>query len=179
MPTTSDGWINLSPDVLGRRDPPVAAGEREMLESWLEFHRSTLLTKCDGLTSEQLKVRSVPPSSLSLIGLVRHLTQVERNWFRSAFTADNVDPVHAPDAEFDAEGADISADLARYGAEVEHSRRIAAQCADLDTVGAGVRDGRHIAPSLRWIYLHMIEEYARHNGHADLLRERIDGAVGV
>jgi hypothetical protein len=161
-----------------RRDPPVAAGERAMLESWLEFHRATLLTKCEGLSDAQLRQRSVPPSSLSLLGLVRHATQVERNWFRAALT-DDTEPLYAGQDEFDVDTADAAADLARLRAEVEHSRRVAAAQPSLDTLGTGIRGGERIAPSLRWIYVHMIEEYARHNGHADLLRERIDGAVGV
>ncbi|SDS05053.1 DinB family protein [Actinopolymorpha singaporensis] len=167
-----------------REDPPVAAGERAMLESWLEFHRATLLTKCEGLTDDELRTRSVPPSSLSLLGLVGHLTGVERNWFRSAFA-----PLGAPvtdgadgrtDIDFDdVADVDTATVMARFHAEVEHSRRVAAEQPSLDTLGTGIRGGQRIAPSLRWVYVHMIEEYARHNGHADLLRERIDGAVGV
>jgi uncharacterized damage-inducible protein DinB len=161
-----------------RLDPPVAAGERAMLESWLEFHRATLLTKCEGLSDAQLKARSVPPSSLSLLGLVRHAAQVERNWFRAALT-DDTGPLFAGQEEFDVDAADAAADLALLRAEVEHSRRVAAAQPSLDALGTGIRGGERIAPSLRWIYVHMIEEYARHNGHADLLRERIDGVVGV
>lgn len=164
--------------VIDRTDPPFAVGERETLESWLDFHRATLLTKCEGLSDDQLKTCAVPPSSLSLLGLVRHVAQVERNWFRAAFTDDG-DPLYEQDAEFDVENADVAADLALLRAEVEHSRRVAAAQPSLDTRGTGVRGGERIAPSLRWVYVHMIEEYARHNGHADLLRERIDGVVGV
>jgi hypothetical protein len=155
-----------------------------MLEAWLEFHRATLLMKCDGLTDEQLKTRSVPPSSLSLLGLVRHLTAVERNWFRRALVEG--DPprrdvsMDKPDEDFvDVEAADAAADIARFQEELDHSRRVAAEQQGLDTIGSGVRGGRQVAVSLRWIYVHMIEEYARHNGHADLLRERIDGSTGV
>ncbi|MBO0828398.1 MAG: DinB family protein [Streptosporangiales bacterium] len=150
-----------------------------MLEAWLEFHRATLLTKCAGLTDDQLGTRSAPPSSLSLLGLVRHAAQVERNWFRAAFT-DDAEPLFASDLEaFDVETADAATDFARLRAEVEHSRRVAAALSTLDARGTGIRGGERIAPSLRWVYVHMIEEYARHNGHADLLRERIDGVVGV
>lgn len=150
-----------------------------MLETWLDFHRATLLSKCAGLTGEQLGARSVPPSSLSLHVLVRHMTQVERNWFRAAFTDDPGPAFPAGQDEFDADTADAETDVARFDAEVEHSRRLAAAQPSLDTLGTGIRGGERIAPSLRWVYVHMIEEYARHNGHADLLRERIDGAVGV
>ncbi|SFH11255.1 Protein of unknown function [Actinopolymorpha cephalotaxi] len=163
-----------------------------MLESWLEFHRATLLTKCEGLTEDQLRTRSVPPSSLSLLGLLGHLTGVERNWFRSAFapagtpatdspdvrTDDDVDDVKDIDVD-DVKEVDAATVLARLHAEVAHSRRVAAEQPSLDSLGTGIRGGERIAPSLRWVYVHMIEEYARHNGHADLLRERIDGVTGV
>lgn len=161
-----------------------------MLESWLEFHRATLLTKCEGLADEQLRTRSVPPSTLSLLGLVGHLTGVERNWFRSAFastasvgasetdTTDGADD--RKDIDFDdVADVDTATVMARFHAEVAHSRRVAAGQPSLDSLGTGIRGGQRIAPSLRWVYVHMIEEYARHNGHADLLRERIDGVVGV
>jgi uncharacterized damage-inducible protein DinB len=172
------------PGATDRREPPFIAAERAMLESWLDFHRATLLTKCEALTDEQLKTRSVPPSSLSLLGLVRHLAQVERNWFRRALTGEDAAPLYQSndslDADFDNVGAaDVTADLAQFCDEVEHCRRLAAEHPDLDTVGSGVREGQQVSVSLRWIYVHMIEEYARHNGHADLLRERIDGVTGA
>jgi uncharacterized damage-inducible protein DinB len=155
-----------------------------MLDSWLDFHRATLLTKCDGLTDEQLKTRSVPPSSMSLVGLVRHMTEVERIWFRNALAGEDAKPVYYSDdnkdGEFDdVDAADVAGDLARYRDEIERCRRVTADHPDLDTVGTGIRDGRQATLSLRWIYVHMIEEYARHNGHADFLRERIDGVTGV
>jgi len=164
-----------------RHDPPLVAGEREMLDAWLDYHRATLLVKCEGLTDQQLKTRSVEPSSLSLLGLVRHMTEVERNWFRRVLVAEDAKPVYyAPgndDGDFDdVEAADVAADMQRFADEVEHCRRAAGEYPDLDTIGKGARHGREF--SLRWIYVHMIEEYARHNGHADLLRERIDGRTG-
>jgi hypothetical protein len=174
-----------------RRDPPFTAAERAMLEAWLEFHRATLLIKCAGLTDEQLKTRSVPPSSLSLLGLVRHLTEVEANWFRRALVTSDPQASDVATAarrttraatgdDFDdVETADPAADLARFHHELDHSRRVAAEQQDLDTIGTGFRGGRDVAVSLRWIYVHMIEEYVRHNGHADLLRERIDGSTGA
>ncbi len=164
-----------------RTDPPTVAGERAALEGWLDFHRSTLLGKCQGLTGEQLAQRAVPPSSLSLLGLVRHMTDVERAWFRirSAgetglgfrYAADEL-----PDADFDlAEPSGAKAALAAYQEERELARAAMAG-RSLDDTFFHDRYGRTL--DLRWVYLHMIEEYARHNGHADLLRERIDGVTG-
>jgi uncharacterized damage-inducible protein DinB len=167
-----------------RPEPPFFADERTMLDAWLDFHRATLIAKCEGLSEDQLRTRSVPPSSMSLIGLVRHLADVERNWFRRALAGEDIEPLYYsranPDGEFDdVDTADVVVDLAQYRAEVEEARRAAAQYSDLDQAGTGFRDGHHTPMSLRWIYVHMIEEYARHNGHADFLRERIDGVTGV
>jgi uncharacterized damage-inducible protein DinB len=177
------------PPAPARVDPPYRDGERAAVEAWLEFHRATLLMKCAGLTPEQLGRRSVPPSSLSLRGLLRHMTEVERSWFRRVLAGEQAPPLYyGPDDEdgdFDAIGRDtdhpdtdtaVARELAAFTAECDVSRALAAAHDSLDDVGAGLRHGKQV--SLRWIYLHMIEEYARHNGHADLLRERIDGAVG-
>jgi uncharacterized damage-inducible protein DinB len=155
-----------------------------MLEAWLDFHRMTLLDKCDGLAGDQLAARSVPPSALSLLGLVRHLTEVERNWFRRTLAAEAVDAVYGAESAggSDFSGADpahAAGDVQRFRDEVEHCRAVAARCPDLDATATGVRDGQRVEVSLRWIYVHMIEEYARHNGHADLLREVVDGVTGV
>lgn len=167
------------PDI-DRPDPPYAADERTMLEAWLDFHRASLLRKCAGLTGEQLTERAVPPSTLSLLGLVRHLAEVERGWFRGGWQPDLDRPLweDADDVDADLNATDpnrADADLGVYRREVDLARDEAA--------GHGLDDATR-APwrshdvTLRWIYLHMIEEYARHNGHADLLRERIDGATG-
>jgi uncharacterized damage-inducible protein DinB len=161
-----------------RVEPSFVLPEREMLEQWLEYHRATLLWKCEGLSHEELKRRSVEPSSMSLLGLVRHMADVERNWFRRVLDHQEAAGIFfseaSPDGEFDdVADADAEADFATYRAEVEAARAIAATRALDDT---GTRRGEPC--SLRWVYVHMIEEYARHNGHADLLRERIDGAVG-
>ncbi|HEY7043915.1 MAG TPA: DinB family protein [Nocardioidaceae bacterium] len=177
----------IEPQTIERAEPPFAADERTMLDAWLDFHRATLLTKCEGLTEDQLRTRAVPPSSLSLLGLVRHMADVERSWFRRALAGearDDAPPQYYsddnPDGEFDdVDTADALADLARYRDEVARCRQVAAVHTDLEALGNGVRDGRRAPMSLRWIYLHMIEEYARHNGHADFLRERIDGVTGV
>jgi hypothetical protein len=165
-------------DVVERSDPAQISDERSALESWLEFHRSTLLLKCAGLEPEQLALRSCPPSILSLLGLVRHMTQVEA-WFHDF----DREPAGVrywtdEDPEGDFDGVDPSraeADLIAYRASVERARA-AVTGLDLDEISPELDDGPY---SLRWIYLHMIEEYARHNGHADMLRERIDGATGV
>jgi uncharacterized damage-inducible protein DinB len=169
------------PPMNGRRDPPFIAGERQMLESWLEFHRATLLGKCAGLDDDQLRTRSVPPSSLSLLGLVRHMTDVERGWFRRVLRDEDAPPLYwwagNEDGDFDdVDTADVASCFAAFHDELDTVRRIAAEHADLDAVGRRQRHGHDV--SLRWIYVHMIEEYARHNGHADFLRERIDGATG-
>ncbi|WP_033258335.1 MULTISPECIES: DinB family protein [Kitasatospora] len=153
-----------------------------MLGAWLDFHRSTLALKCEGLTPDQLRERACPPSSLSLLGLVRHMTEVERHWFRKVLAGQALDPAGGywteefPDGDFDlVDGADPVTDSALWQAEVAFARSAAASVS-LDTVGASRWRGNDV--TLRWILVHMIEEYARHNGHADLLRERIDGATG-
>jgi hypothetical protein len=159
---------------------PLTSDERTMLDAWLEYHRSTLLMKCSGLTEDQVKRRSCPPSTLSLLGLVRHMTDVERAWFRHGFAGESVGPIYYSDGNIDGDFDDVdSADAARdfsaYLAELAACRAAVAH-ASLDDTFVRRRDGRE--SSLRWVYLHMIEEYARHNGHADLLRERIDGVKG-
>jgi len=150
-----------------------------LLTAWLEFHRATLLSKCAGLTAEQLAARSPAPSGLSLLGLVRHMTELERLWFRQLlggeelsgiyFTSDN------PDGDFnDGTPASAAADLEVYLREVELARAATAGHKPDETIL--VRDSD---VSVRWIYLHMIGEYARHNGHADQVREHADGAMGL
>jgi uncharacterized damage-inducible protein DinB len=163
-----------------RVDPPALGGERESLEGWLEYHRQTLLFKCAGLNAEQLRTRSAPPSSLSLLGLVRHMTDVERAWFRRRVSGEQIEFRYSrpdsPDADFDeVDGAGAEADFAAFTNEIELARRAAAG-RPLDSTFIHSRTKEEL--SLRWVYLHMIEEYARHNGHADLLRERIDGVTG-
>ncbi|HEY2792461.1 MAG TPA: DinB family protein [Micromonosporaceae bacterium] len=156
----------------------LPAGERESLQAWLEFHRATLMMKCAGLTPEQLATESCPPSTLTLIWLVRHMTGVE-GWFHSFDGQPDIDD--PDDAEPSAE--QVERDMAAYLASVERARGAVADV-DLDTVidlPHWVADDQPKIwepTSLRWVYQHMIEEYARHNGQADLIRERIDGAVG-
>jgi hypothetical protein len=158
---------------------PEILDERAGLEGWLDYHRDTLLLKCSGLTVDQLRERAVPPSTLSLLGLVRHLAEVERSWFRTRLAGEAVGLLYCsddnPDGDFDdVDSADAEADLATYRSEVELARQAAAGKELSDTFD---RPGRPTL-DLRWVYLHMIEESARHNGHADLLRERIDGVTG-
>jgi hypothetical protein len=171
-------WIAPKID---RSEPLRITDERTALEAWLDFHRATLLHKCSGLSPEQLVVRSVEPSSLTLLGLVRHMAEVERSWFRRRFAGEEIDFLYCevddnPDGDFDdVDPVGAEADFATFDREVELARAAAA--------GHSLDETFHHAYlkvdlDLRWIYIHMIEEYARHNGHADLLRERIDGTVG-
>jgi hypothetical protein len=161
-----------------RTDPPQVSEDRDSLDAWVDYHRATLLMKCAGLAPEQLVERSCPPSTLSLLGLVRHLTEVE-SWFHDFDgkpTGDWYSTDEDPDACFNTvDPSRADADLAAYNASVARARA-AVKGRDLGEISPEPDDGRPV--SLRWIYLHMIEEYARHNGHADLLRERIDGATG-
>ncbi len=165
-----------------RTEAPRTAGEREALESWLDYHRDTLLAKCAGLGDARLKERAVPPSGLSLLGLVRHMTEVERWWFRAHAGGQDVVEEYCtdeqPDADFDdLDGADAQADLETFRREVE-ATRAAVDGRQLDDIVASRGHRKDVRMNVRWIYLHMIEEYARHNGHADLLRERVDGLTG-
>lgn len=173
---TSTTWT--APTV-ERIDPPQIAGERETFQGFLDYHRRTLLTKCANLTESQLKTASVEPSNLTLLGLVRHMTDVERWWFRRRIAGEPITGVYwtreNPDGDFDdVADADPAADLAAYERECT--------AADAAVAGRSLDDTfthpRHGELSVRWVYAHMLEEYARHNGHADLIRERIDGATG-
>jgi uncharacterized damage-inducible protein DinB len=162
-----------APEVT-RYDGPLPAGERATLQVFLDWQRATLLYKCQGLTGEQLAERNLAPSGLSLLGLVRHMTRVERIWFRQRFAAEPVDELFAHDADFQAANpARAAEDYARFTGELPLADAAAAH-APLEATFAVPGE----TLTLRFIYVHMIEEYARHNGHADLLRERIDGAVG-
>jgi uncharacterized damage-inducible protein DinB len=150
------------------------------LTEFLRTQRLTLELKCAGLDAEQLATRSVEPSTMSLLGLIRHMAEVERAWFLERFTrqtdlAELFCTDEYPDGDFDlADSAYAESDFARY----------AAGCAAADDAARGhsldetfVR-ASGLTQDLRWIYIHMIEEYARHNGHADLIRELIDGVTG-
>ena len=162
-----------------RTDEPVTGDERLMLDGWLDHHRDTLLLKCAGLTAAQLKQAAAEPSTLTLLGLVRHMAEVERSWFRIRAAGQDVGWLFCSDTNLDGDlddvaGADAEADFATFRDEVRLAREAAAGL----PLEHEFSTKRHTAMSLRWVYLHMIEEYARHNGHADLLRERIDGVTG-
>jgi uncharacterized damage-inducible protein DinB len=153
-----------------------------MLVDFLGAQRATLELKCAGLDAE-LSRRSVEPSTLSLLGLVRHLADVERRWFRRVLAAQDAPSLFsskdAPDGDFDGVVSDPAVVVAAWDAwrtEVAFSEHFVTEAPDLDIVGEDAWRG---TVSLRWVLIHMIEEYARHNGHADLLRERIDGAIGL
>ncbi|WP_328417365.1 MULTISPECIES: DinB family protein [unclassified Micromonospora] len=164
-----------------RIGPPVTGGERETLRAFLDFHRATLALKCDGLSDEELRRQSMPPSSLSLLGLVRHLAEVERAWFRRVIDGEDVGLVWSATGDYqqayDASSATRAEAFDAWQREVEHARRIERAAPSLDVTGHNARSGEDV--SLRLVMLHLIHEYARHNGHADFLREGIDGTVGV
>jgi uncharacterized damage-inducible protein DinB len=169
-----------APEITDRVEPGPSGPERKQLDAWLDFHRKTLLVKCAGLTGEQLATASVPPSNLTLIGLVRHMAEVERSWFRIRFKREGAGSIwiteDQPDADFEnASAASAEEDYATFLQEVELARAATAD-RDLDET---YHNKYFDAPmDLRRIITHMVEEYARHNGHADLIRECIDGATG-
>lgn len=152
-----------------------------MLRAFLDYHRATLAMKCDGLSDEELRRRSMPPSTLSLLGLVRHMAEVERAWFRRVINAEDIPLVWSAEGDFqvayDVSGAVRSEAFEAWRTEVEHARRIEQAAPSLDVTGHQAKWGQDV--SLRLVMLHLIHEYARHNGHADFLREAVDGAVGA
>ncbi|PRH80934.1 Mini-circle protein [Streptomyces solincola] len=165
-----------------RVDPPLTGGEREMLRGALDYHRATLALKCEGLGDEELRRRSMPPSALSLLGLVRHMAEVERAWFRRTLAGEaELSLVWSADGDFqrayDAQGASVPEAFAAWRAEVAWARRFEAAAESLEVTGVNRRHGVEV--SLRWVMLHLVHEYARHNGHADLLREGVDGTTGA
>ena len=137
--------------------------------------------KCDGLSDEDLRRQSMPPSTLSLLGLVRHMAEVERAWFRRVINGEDIPLVWSDKGDFqvayDASAATRSEAFDAWQTEVKHSRRIEEEAESLDVIGYQAKWGENV--SLRLVMLHLIHEYARHNGHADFLREGIDGTVGA
>ncbi|MFB7180737.1 DinB family protein [Streptomyces sp. NPDC056257] len=163
-----------------QRTRPVLVGdERATLTSILQWQRDTLMMKCAGLSEEQLRTRAVPPSGLSLLGLVRHLAEVERGWFRNVLGGEDVRGYFPKNeagewTEFHVDDADVARSFRIWEETCRRSREIVEAAESLDVTG-------HFGDqpySLHYILTHMIEEYARHNGHADLLREAIDGTTG-
>ena len=171
----------LDPASDPREGATSLGDERATLIEFLRGQRLTLQLKCEGLDAAQLARRSVEPSTMSLLGLVRHMAEVERKWFRQRFAGKDVPNRYQseaePDGDFDGAVADqvvIDEAWAAWRDEVAFAEQFARET-DLNFVG---RDGAGNPISLRELLVHMIEEYARHNGHADLLRERIDGRIG-
>jgi uncharacterized damage-inducible protein DinB len=170
-------WTAPSPPTPA--DGPLVGSDRPILEAFLAWQRNTLLNICAGLTGEQLSERAVPPSNLTLLGLVRHMAKVERIWFRQRAAGEDVEAMYdlanGKDADFnDLVPANAESDFARYVDECQLAAAAAAGLAFDDTFV--LNDETY---SLRLVYVHMIAEYARHNGHADLLRERLDGTTGA
>lgn len=160
---------------------PLTGTERETLRGYLDFHRATLAMKCEGLTDDELRTRSMPPSTLSLLGLVRHMAEVERTWFRKVVAGEDITLVYSDvndyQVAYDASKATREDAFAKWQAEVEQARRIEREADSLDTVVHAARWDADV--SLRLVMMHVTLEYARHNGHADFLREGIDGVVGA
>lgn len=180
LPERSFGWSDMwvSPEH-DPRDDSTLVGERAVLTGYLRNYRLTLELKCSGLDAEQLTRRSVPPSNLSLLGLLRHLTEVERYWFRNAMAGEDVPDLYVREGESDwdidgavAEEAVVEEAWQNWRAEVKYGEEFVAAAADFDLTAP---DGEN---NLRDVLVHLIEEYCRHMGHADLIRERIDGRVG-
>jgi uncharacterized damage-inducible protein DinB len=156
--------------------------EKSNLVEYLRAYRLTMELKCADLDAGQLALRSVPPSTMSLLGLIRHMADVERNWFRRVMAGQDAPPYYWSDGQDDRDWLGAVADPAvvaqawqDWRDEVAFAERYVADTDDLARRGT-MRDGSTV--SLRDVLLHMVEEYARHCGHADLLRERIDGRVG-
>lgn len=164
-----------------RIGPPSKGSERDTLRAFLDYHRATLAMKCEGLTDEELRKQSMPPSTLSLLGLVRHMAEVERAWFRRVFEDNGAPMVWSEKVDFqaayDASASTRDEAFTAWDAEVENSRRIEREAETLDRTGYQPRWGEEV--SLRMVMVHVLLEYGRHNGHADLLREGVDGTVGA
>jgi uncharacterized damage-inducible protein DinB len=159
---------------------PRTGDERELLRAYLDFHRETLALKCAGLSDDDLRRRTTP-SSMSLLSLVRHMAEVERAWFRRVVDGQDIPLVWSPDGDFqaayDVAHAVPEEAFTAWRAEIAIARDIEAAAPSLDVRGVDRRSGDEY--SLRRVLVHLIQEYARHNGHADVIREGIDGATGV
>jgi uncharacterized damage-inducible protein DinB len=173
-----DLWVDPENDP--RAPDAEAKGEKAVLGQYLDHYRMTLEMKCDGLDAEQLARRSVPPSTLSLLGLLRHMAKVEHSWFRRTIEQQDLPRLYwsEEDRDLDFNGAvaddDVVADAwEAWWREITHARKVY-DGLDLDAVV----DVGGEPTEAREIIVHMVEEYARHAGHADLLRECIDGRTG-
>ena len=167
-------WVDPADDP---RETPPPRGEKDVLAGYLRAYRMTLEMKCDGLDAEQMARASVPPSNLSLLGLVRHLTGVEHSWFRRRLDGQDVPRLHERDSDFEVgtpSEADVAAAWEAWRAEVAFAE---AWLDAADDLGRLVDLGEEEV-EVRDIVVHMVEEYARHCGQADLLRECIDGRTG-
>lgn len=180
QPERTFGWQDMwaPPQDDPRESGDAPRGERATLVRYLRDRRLTLLLKCEGLTPEQLARRSVAPSDMSLLGIVRHLAEVEQYWFRIVMAGERPERHYRGSAAIafhDAVGDEshVADAWRRWHDEVAHAEGLVDATPDLGTVGRGPEQ-----PELREVLVHMIEEYARHLGHADLLRERVDGRVG-
>jgi hypothetical protein len=176
-----DMWVDPDEDPRGSDDAKLVDEPTTLLE-YLRGYRLTLEMKCADLDASQLARRSVPPSTMSLLGLVRHMAEVERGWFRRAMAGEDAPRLYCSaqnrDGDWDGAVADPAVVAEAWTAwrnEVDYAERFMSAGPDLSTTGRSW-DGSAI--QLRSVLVHMIEEYARHCGHADLLRERIDGRIG-
>ena len=170
-------WTAPTPASIA--DEPLVGDDRPILESFLAWQRRTLLNVCAGLTGEQLAARPIPPSNLSLLGLVRHMAKVERTWFRQRAAGEPIGPLYDQSQDKDTDFNDLDParaeqDFAVFDQECRLADAAAARLAFDDTF-----ELRGDTYSVRLVYVHMIAEYARHNGHADLLRELTDGRTGA
>lgn len=171
--------MTADPDI-PRADPDLLTGELELLGQYLDFHRATFAMKCARVGEADLKRRGVPTSNLTLLGLARHLYEVEFWWFCAWLDGQPERSVYFtpedPNGDFDNLDAQPVPDVwAAYHAQLTESRRILATFTDGDELARGTLGSPRNA---RWVLAHLVEEYARHNGHADLLREAIDGETG-
>jgi uncharacterized damage-inducible protein DinB len=183
LPQRQFGWNDMfvPPDADPREDPDQPVGERAVLARFLRDQRLTLQLKCAGLDAGGMARRSVEPSDLSLLGLVRHMTRVEHNWFRRVLAGQDLPKLFPDGTDFSAAWPDpalVEQAWAGWRAEVAFAEQLTAQAPDLEVSGRYTWSDGEGTITLREVLVHMVEEYARHNGHADFLRERIDGKVG-
>ena len=162
-----------------RYGAPVAGAEKEVLAGFLDHYRKTLLAICSGVSDDALR-RPMVPSGTSLLGLVKHMAWVERGWFQEGVANENVDYPFTdddPDADFRIEPDETTEEiLDLYRAACERSRQALAEASLEDLLQNPDRSRDY---NVRWVVVHMIEETARHAGHADILREMIDGTTGA